>query len=95
MHSACHDAATALWAEFPVEDLLAAFLAAESSQKIRAYIVIPSAIAETLMVRSLLVVGVKTVKSDHGKPAAVRTPPSTAGRLRVRRCVQSAKGTHS
>jgi hypothetical protein len=45
-------------------DLFAAFLAPGFDQMIRAFILIPSAIAEILMVLYLLVVGVMTVKPD-------------------------------
>ena len=44
-------------------DLLAAFLVPDFGQKIHAFIVIPSAIAEIWMVGYLLVIGVKTVKA--------------------------------
>jgi hypothetical protein len=45
-------------------DLLTAFLVPDFGQKIHAFIIIPSAIAEISMVLYLLIVGVKTVKSD-------------------------------
>jgi len=45
-------------------DLLAAFLVPDIGQKVDAFIVIPSAIAEISMVLYLLVIGVKTVKPD-------------------------------
>ena len=51
-------------------DLLAAFLVPDFGQKIHAFVVIPSAIAEISMVLYLLVVGVKTVKPDVRTPAA-------------------------
>lgn len=52
-------------------DLLPAFLLPAPAQKIHAFIIIPSAIAEISMVLYLLVVGVKTGKSiGHGPAAA-------------------------
>ena len=45
-------------------DLLAAFLVPDVSKAIHSFIIIPSAIAEIWMVGYLLVIGVKTVKSD-------------------------------
>ncbi len=45
-------------------DMLAAFLVPDVSKAIHAYVTIPSAIAEIWMVGYLLVVGVKTRKSD-------------------------------
>lgn len=51
-------------------DLLAAFLVPDFSQKIHTFALIPSAIAEILMVLYLLVIGVKTVKPDERNPSA-------------------------
>ncbi len=51
-------------------DLLAAFLLPALAQKVHAFIVIPSAIAEISMVLYLLVVGVKTGKPVEGVVAA-------------------------
>jgi len=45
-------------------DLLAAFLLPELGQKIHGFVTIPSAIAEISMVFYLLIVGVKTLKTD-------------------------------
>jgi hypothetical protein len=45
-------------------DLLAAFLVPDFSEKIHAFVIIPSAVAEISMVLYLLVVGVKTAKPD-------------------------------
>jgi hypothetical protein len=55
-------------------DLLAAFLVPDVGQKIHAFVVIPSAIAEISMVLYLLVFGVKTPKPDNGSPAVERPP---------------------
>lgn len=46
-------------------DMLALFLVPDFGQKISAFVVIPSAIAEISMVVYLLVIGVKTVKPDE------------------------------
>lgn len=53
-----------------IVDLLAAFLLPDLGLKIHAFVVIPSTIAEILMLLYLLVVGVKTVKPDKRIPAA-------------------------
>jgi len=50
-------------------DLFAAFLVPDFGQKIHAFVVIPSAIAEISMVLYLLIMGVKTIKSE--KPTLV------------------------
>lgn len=51
-------------------DLLAAFLVPDLGQKIHTFVLIPSAIAEIVMVLYLLVIGVKTVKPDERIPGA-------------------------
>jgi hypothetical protein len=51
-------------------DLLAAFLVPDFGQKIHTFLVIPSAIAEIVMVLYLLVIGVRTVKPDDHIPSA-------------------------
>lgn len=50
-------------------DLLAAFLLPDFGQMIHAFVVIPSAIAEISMVLYLLMIGVRTQKSDKQKKA--------------------------
>ncbi len=50
-------------------DLLTAFLLPDVGKAIHGYVTIPSAIAEIWMVGYLLVIGVKTVKSDERTPA--------------------------
>jgi hypothetical protein len=52
-------------------DLLAAFLLPDFSQKIHAFVVVPSAIAEVSMVLYLLVLGTKTMKPNELIPAPV------------------------
>jgi hypothetical protein len=56
-------------------DLFAAFLVPGFSQKIHAFVVIPSAIAEISTVLYLLVVGVKTPKGDKRTLAALGPHP--------------------
>ena len=51
-------------------DVLVAFLLPDFAQKIHAFVVIPSAIAELSMVGYLLVIGVKTMKPDERIRAA-------------------------
>src|SRR2546428_12378455 len=55
-------------------DLLALFLAPDFGQKIHAFVVIPSAIAEISMVLYLLVIGVRTQKPDERIPAPLPDP---------------------
>lgn len=55
-------------------DLLALFLVPDFGQKIHAFVVIPSAIAEISMVVYLLVIGVRTQKPDERIPARPRDP---------------------
>ena len=45
-------------------DLLAAFLAPDFGQKIHNLVIMPSAVAEISMVLYLIIIGVKTVKTD-------------------------------
>ncbi len=51
-------------------DLVAAFLALGFGQKIHAFDVIPSAVAEVVIVLYLLVIGVKTSKTEKHVPGA-------------------------
>jgi hypothetical protein len=57
-----------------IVDLLALFLVPDFGVKIHTFIVIPSAIAEILMVLYLLVIGVRIQKPDERIPAPVRDP---------------------
>ena len=56
-------------------DLLTAFLIPDFGQKIHAFVVIPSAIAEVSMVVYLLAIGVKTQKSDKLKKNIIGSHP--------------------
>ncbi len=62
-------------------DMLALFLVPDIDQKIHTFLVIPSAIAEILMVLYLLVIGVRIQKPDERISATLRDPvavnPST------------------
>jgi hypothetical protein len=60
-------------------DVLTQFLAPTFGQTIHGYITIPSAIAEIVMALYLLVIGVRTVKTDERIPAAAGELPHTDG----------------
>ncbi len=57
-----------------IVDLLALFLVPDFGVKIHTFVVIPSAIAEILMVLYLLVIGVRIQKPDERIPAQLRDP---------------------
>jgi len=72
-------------------DVLALFVVPDLGQKIAAFIVIPSAIAEVATVLYLLVIGVRTGKGERMIAAAARTlPHSGGGSSRCRHRVRTA-----
>ena len=60
-------------------DLLAAFLVPDFGQKIHAFIIIPSAIAEISMVLYLLIIGIKTQKPGEQNLAQTIVPDGRVG----------------